>query len=186
MLRHKQTKSDRISVKGRFPQETSFFPLAFLTALCQYIDMECIYCGKKTKVTNSRPQKKDHQTWRRRECTSCHATITSVEGFDLSTALRVEKLSGKYEPFERDKLFLSIYQSIDHLPSAALSAKSLTATVLRHITKTKPLDPVVSSSKIAQQTAMVLKRFNAAASVRYLSFQTNLQLANDVRRSLKR
>ena len=147
--------------------------------------MECIYCGHKTKVTNSRPQKKDHQTWRRRECLSCHATVTSVEGFDYQSALRVEKRNGLYEPFEQAKLFCSIYKAIDHLPNAPTTAQHLTNTVLRHLVSVKPLDPVIGSEKIAKDTATVLKRFNAASSIRYLSFQTNLQLPNDVRRTLK-
>ena len=148
--------------------------------------MECIYCGKKTKVTNSRPQKKDHQTWRRRECLSCHATVTSVEGLDLRGSLRAEKRNGQIEPFERDKLYISIYNAINHLPDAAVIASHLTATVLRHLLDVKPLDPVISTRIIAEQSAKVLRRYNAASAVRYLSFQTNLQLPNDVRRTLKR
>lgn len=148
--------------------------------------MECIYCGKKTKVTNSRPSKKDHQTWRRRECLSCHATVTSVEWFDLHGSLRAEKRNGTIEPFERDKVFISIYKAIDHLPEPSATASSLAATVLRHILRAKPLDPVIPTAIIAKQTANVLRRYNAAASVRYLSFQTKMQLPNDVRRTLKR
>ena len=148
--------------------------------------MECIYCGKKTKVTNSRPSKKDHQTWRRRECVSCHATVTSVESFDLPGSLRAEKRNGSIEPFEQDKVYISIYKAIDHLPQPSTTARSLTATVLRHLLQAKPLDPVIPTRIIAKQTAAVLRRYNAAASVRYLSFQTTMQLPNDVRRTLKR
>jgi transcriptional regulator NrdR family protein len=148
--------------------------------------MECIYCGHKTKVTNSRPLKKDHQTWRRRECLSCHATVTSIEGLDLQGSLRAEKHNGSIEPFERDKLYISIYKAIDHLPNPAITASSLTATVLRHLLQVKPLDPVIPTKEIAKHTASVLRRYNAASSVRYLSFQTTMQLPNDVRRTLKR
>jgi len=148
--------------------------------------MECIYCGNETKVTNSRPQKLDFQTWRRRKCLGCHATVTTLEAYSLGDALRVEKKNGSYEPFKKDKLLLSIYKAVDHLDNPIDTATSLTATVLRHSLKAKPLDAVVPSKKIAKQVALVLKRYNAAASVRYLSFQTNLQLPNDVRRSLKK
>jgi transcriptional repressor NrdR len=147
--------------------------------------MVCIYCGHKTQVTNSRPQKADYRTWRRRTCTSCHATVTTTEAVDLEESLRVEKRNGTYQPFLRDKLYLSIYKAVDHLDTPSNTASHLTNTVLRHILKTKPLSPVVPSSDIAHKVAAILKRFNAAASVRYLSFQTNMQLANDIRRNLK-
>lgn len=147
--------------------------------------MVCIYCGHKTQVTNSRPQKADYRTWRRRACISCHATVTTIEAVDLQDSLRVEKRKGHYQPFLRDKLYLSIYKAVDHLDEPSHIATHLTNTVLRHILTTKPLSPVVTSSEIAHKVAAVLKRFNAAASVRYLSFQTNMQLANDIRRNLK-
>lgn len=147
--------------------------------------MECIYCGNKTQVVNSRPQKADKQTWRRRTCTNCHATVTTIEQVNLADALRIEKRNGSYEPFNRDKLYLSIYNATNHLDDASTVASHLAATVLRHILKVTPLDPILPSAVLAEYVAIVLKRFNAAASVRYLSFQTNMQLANDVRRSLK-
>lgn len=147
--------------------------------------MECIYCGNKTKVTNSRPQKKDLQTWRRRQCLACHATTTSVEAYSLEDALRVEKKSGPYQPFSRDKIFMSIYKATDHLPNSTIIASNLTATVLRHLISQAPLNPVISSGTITKIVATVLQRYNAASAVRYMSFQTNLQLPNDVRRTLK-
>lgn len=147
--------------------------------------MVCIYCGHKTKVTNSRPQKADNQTWRRVECKSCRATVTTLESIVLNDALRVEKRNNHYEPFSRDKLYISIYKAVDHLDNPAITATHLTATILRHLIKAKPLDPIINSRQIGIAAAQVLKRFNAAASVRYLSFQTNLQLPNDIRRTLK-
>lgn len=147
--------------------------------------MDCIYCKHKTKVTNSRPQKADYQTWRRRQCLSCHAIITSIESIDLANALRVKKKNGSYQPFQRDKLFLSIYKAVDHLENPAETAHHLSATILRHIIKADPLSPVVPSETITIYSAKVLKNYNAAASVRYMSFQANMQLPNDIRRTLK-
>lgn len=147
--------------------------------------MDCIYCGKETKVVNSRPKKADKQVWRRRQCMSCHATVTSTESYLLEDALRIQKKNGSYEPFHRDKLFLSILKATDHLPKTTELAGNLTATVLRHIIKQTPLDVVIPSRAVAKEVSQVLRRYDAAAAVRYLSFQTNLQLPNDVRRTLK-
>lgn len=148
--------------------------------------MVCIYCGKKTKVTNSRPQVRLGQTWRRRECVGCHAVFTSLEQVALTDVLRTKKRSGTLEHFERDKLFISIYRSIDHLPESIGLARELTDTVLGKLFRKKPMSPIIETRDISSITALTLKAFNAAASVRYLSFQTDMRLADDVRKKLKR
>jgi transcriptional regulator NrdR family protein len=148
--------------------------------------MVCIYCGNKTKVTNSRPQVRLGQTWRRRECTRCHAVFTSVEQVALTDVLRAKKRSGTLEHFERDKLFLSIYRSVDHLPESIGLARELTDTVLGKLFRKKPMSPIIDTFEISRLTAQTLKAFNAASSVRYLSFQADMRLANDVRKKLKR
>lgn len=147
--------------------------------------MVCIYCGNKTKVTNSRPQVRLGQTWRRRECTRCHAVFTSLEQVALTDVLRAKKRSGTIEHFERDKLFISIYRSIDHLPDAIGLARELTDTVLSKLFRKKPMSPIIETQAISRLTAQTLKAYNAAASVRYLSFQTDMKLSNDVRKKLK-
>lgn len=146
--------------------------------------MVCLYCGKKTIVKNSRYQKGLVQTWRRRQCLNCQSILTSVESYDISSGLRVLERDGVLQPFIKEILFLSIYTSVDHLENPAETAAHLTNTVLRHLIKVKPLDPTIESNKIIQITARVLKRFNAAASIKYLSYRTQMKLPNDVRRSL--
>ena len=65
-------------------------------------------------------------TWRRRECTGCHAVFTSTEMVALTDVMRAKKRSGIIENFERDKLFMSIYRSIDHLPDPIKLSRELT------------------------------------------------------------
>ena len=146
--------------------------------------MDCIYCGSKTKIINSRAQKADHQTWRRHKCLNCHSTITSVEQITYTDALRVHKRDKQIEPFVRDKLFLSIYQSVRHLDSPTIIATNLTTTVLRHMLKNLS-GPLISSDQLAKLVCQTLKQYDAAGAVRYLSFQTKLQIPSDIHRSLK-
>jgi len=146
--------------------------------------MVCIYCGEKTKVVNSRHQKSSNQTWRRLRCTNCQSVVTSLEHISLEDALMVEKQNGTIEPFARDKLFLSIYKAVDHLRQPVISAGHLTNTVLRHLQKRPLLSPMPTKS-ISSAVSLVLKRYDAAASVRYLSFQTPLHLLKDIRKTLK-
>ena len=147
--------------------------------------MVCIYCGNKTKVTNSRPQVRLGQTWRRRECVVCHAVFTSLEHVALTDVLRAKKRSGAVEHFERDKLFLSIYRSVEHLDSAISVARELTDTILGKLFHKKPMSPIIATTEVATVAAKTLKAYNAAASVRYLSFQADMRLSGDVRRKLK-
>lgn len=147
--------------------------------------MVCIYCGSNTNVTNSRLQKNCNQTWRRRKCDSCKAIATSIERFQLDNILIVTKRSQRSEPFNEDKLLISILKAVSHLPEPINSARALTSTSIASFTKSKPLNPLISTKTIALHTAKVLKNFDAAASVKYLSFQTPLKSSKDVRRSLK-
>lgn len=147
--------------------------------------MVCLYCGKKTSVTNSRLQKNSNQTWRRRKCYSCKSIVTTIEKFQLNSMLTVVKHNATYEPFSDDKLFVSILKAIEHLPTPIITARALTDTTLNSITKDKPLKPQISTKQIALHTSKVLKNFDAAASIKYLSFQTSLKSSKDVHKSLK-
>jgi transcriptional repressor NrdR len=146
--------------------------------------MVCIYCGHDTKVTNSRPQIQDNSIWRRRECKNCHALITTQEKINLEQAIRVQKKNGELEPFYRDKLFLSIYLSVDHLKNARNTSTALTNTVLRRIYKVTS-NGIIDSHKLTALTARTIKLYDAAAGIRYLSYKSPTQLPNDVRRLLK-
>jgi transcriptional regulator NrdR family protein len=98
--------------------------------------------------------------------------------------MRVQKRQQPIEPFLRDKLFLSIYQSISHLKEPVAQAHYLTNTVLRHILKEVD-GPLITTDKIALITVQTLKRYNAAAAVRYLAFQKPMPRPSDINHSLK-
>ena len=72
--------------------------------------MKCPYCGyDESKVTDSRPS--DDRIRRRRECMSCKARFTTFELIE-KPLLMVEKRSGSYEPFDREKLIKGIFSAI--------------------------------------------------------------------------
>src|SRR5687768_15140118 len=95
--------------------------------------MVCIYCGSETQVINSRPQKRSNQIWRRRKCLQCSNIMTSHESFDLSASVRVELNSKTLLFFQRDLLFVSIYESCKHRPEALAEASSLTQTIVAEL-----------------------------------------------------
>src|SRR5687768_9890096 len=90
--------------------------------------MKCIYCGSKTGVINSRLQKKTNQTWRRRQCSDCGAVFTTEEAVLTDHSVVVINKTHT-EPFSRDRLLLSIYDSLKHRKTAITDATALLGTV---------------------------------------------------------
>lgn len=130
--------------------------------------MVCVYCAYETKVINSRPQKRVNRVWRRRTCLACGTTFTSVEAIDLSGSIAV-KTKKSLQPFQRDKLLLSIYDSLKHRKTALGDATGLTDTVISAL---YPLmrDAVVQRTDITQVTIKTLQRFDKAAGTYYQAF----------------
>jgi transcriptional repressor NrdR len=130
--------------------------------------MVCIYCGHATQVINSRHQKKANQVWRRRQCTNCQAIFTTHEAVDTTQALRIRR-NKTYQPFSRDTLLLSIYDSLRHRKTAVADATALTATILA---KLQPLihDATLDRGDITKVAAAVLTRFDQPAAIHYQAF----------------
>lgn len=128
--------------------------------------MVCIYCGNTTKVTNSRPQKRLHQTWRRRACLQCGAVFTTIESAELGTSLVVKLPDGRVRPFSRDKLLISISRSVGHRQAPAEDAGALTATITAQLLS-QTNTAAISPTDIVRITLEILRRFDNAAAVQY-------------------
>lgn len=147
--------------------------------------MVCIYCdnsfgntggataGKKSSrlaVSNSRPQRSRNQTWRRRLCTACGAVFTSIEAIDLSQALAVQYADAtQLAPFDRDELFISLYNSLRHRTSPTREARDLADTVTAHIISAAEHGRV-SARTITQTCLNTLRHFDEAAATHYAAF----------------
>lgn len=133
--------------------------------------MVCIYCGNKTSVTNSRPQKRLNRTWRRRQCDACRAIFTSIEQAALAEGHVVTpKASEKQlQPFERDKLLISIYSSCQHRENAVRDATALTDTVVGRLSDYSD-GAIIDRDQLKTTVAAVLERFDNAAAVHYAAF----------------
>lgn len=130
--------------------------------------MVCIYCQQNTRVTNSRHQKRANTVWRRRHCIACGAIFTTLEHADLASALMVRN-GDQSAPFERDKLFVSIYDSLKHRQKPLEDASALTRTVMGNILQTSPEGFVERDSIVAHAQA-VLHNFDTAAATMYGAF----------------
>jgi transcriptional regulator NrdR family protein len=133
--------------------------------------MVCLYCGSNLAVSNSRPQKSRNQVWRRRPCSACKAVFTSTEALDLSQALTVEHepQNGELQPFDRDRLFISLYESLRHRPSSSLDARGLADTVTAHIIKTN-VRGRIQARTIRDVALDTLQHFDKAAASHYAAF----------------
>ena len=134
--------------------------------------MVCIYCSGETRVINSRPKKRTRQTWRRRECKDCGSIFTTVESIELSGSVLVKYKNNDTEPFVREILYISVYNSLKHRKDAEKSAVALTDTIISRIL---PLitSAQLSSSEIVATTYKVLSNFDKPASVYYNSYHLN-------------
>lgn len=131
--------------------------------------MVCIRCGGQTAVSNSRPQKRLNQVWRRRECLACGTVFTSLEAVDQAGALRVRSQNKHLKPLSRDKLFLSLYKSLAHRPSAIADAGGLTATILAKVAPTAS-GGIIETDTIVQTALVALNRFDRVGATHYRAF----------------
>lgn len=128
--------------------------------------MVCIYCGHDSKVTNSRPNKRSGQIWRRRQCTACGRVWSTYEAADYGSLIVVQSKTGELSPLSRDKLLISLYNSLKHRSDALGDATALCNTVLPLLLAAQH-DGSLSRFRVSQTVAEVLDRFDMAAGVHY-------------------
>lgn len=133
--------------------------------------MVCIYCGKATQVVNSRSQKRSNQIWRRRRCQNCQAVFTTLEAPDLSTSLTVRTQQKRLEPFSRDKLLISLANSLGHRKTAINDASELTKAVVIQLVKMSASGEIAKSA-IIQTVSETLQRFDPLAGQHYLAYHS--------------
>lgn len=132
-------------------------------------NMKCVYCGNNTRVVNSRLQKKFNQTWRRRRCLVCEGLFTSIEAADLPSSILFRVDAAHAEPFQRDILFLSIYEACRHRKHAVGVATLLTDTVLGKL-RAKINEASISRASVISVTSDILKHYDKAAWTMYSAY----------------
>jgi transcriptional regulator NrdR family protein len=73
------------------------------------------------------------------------------------------------QSFSRDKLFISIYRSCEHRPTALSDASSLTDTVINRL-QSKVENSCIPLPLIQQQAFITIKRFDPVAATYYKAY----------------
>ena len=127
--------------------------------------MQCIYCASSTKIVNSRSTAKGTKKWRRRECKKCGHVWTTHEVVDLSTSHKIIHTDNSVEPFWRDKLFVSIKDSLQHRKTALEDASYLTDTILAKTLALKTQN--IKTRQLFDIIHKVLKNYDKTAAAVY-------------------
>ncbi len=125
--------------------------------------MICPYCGGNSQVTNSRASRASKSVWRRRRCKLCSTVWTTKEEYDLSTTHRVkDSVLGTLEPFQRDILFMSVYDAVRHRKDQLGDATGLTATIIDKVLSLK--SPILDKKNLILAAQEVLSNFDPTAA----------------------
>jgi transcriptional regulator NrdR family protein len=99
--------------------------------------------------------------------------------------LRVINKKGQIESFWRDKLYLSIYEAIGHLKQPQIASTHLTDTIVSKLILHKEAGALIKTENIINTTKQVIKNYDAAGSVRYMSYRLDMKLPRDIKQTLK-
>lgn len=128
--------------------------------------MVCLYCHHKLTVSNSRPQTATNSVWRRRSCPECGAIFTSIETLSLANSVRVQHSHG-LEPFMKEKLLMSVYESLQHRNEALSEAHDLTETICAQLMQHHIHSAVIQRDQLVAATITILERFDDLAGRHY-------------------
>jgi transcriptional regulator NrdR family protein len=93
------------------------------------------------------------------------AVFTTRESIETEYSFRVVYDDGSMSPLSRDRLFLSIYGSLEHRTDAVEEATALTTAVLRKLVDKHSLKVPVRD--LVDTTHSSLRRFNTASASIY-------------------
>ena len=150
--------------------------------------MKCPYCSfPDSKVIDSRP--KDDKIKRRRECIHCGARFTTFEDVE-KPLLMVEKRSGSYEAFDRQKLIRGVYSAIGKRPINITVVNEIADYVENYFANA--LKSVARSKEIGELALDRLREIDPIAYIRFASVYEDftdinsfIEIINEVERKKK-
>jgi len=86
----------------------------------------------------------------------------------MLTSILIER-NDTLQGFDRDILFLSIYDTLKHRDTALKDAQGLTQTITANALKTAT-DSVITRTSLIKEALQVLERFDTAAATMYRAY----------------
>ena len=147
--------------------------------------MKCPYCGKKSKVVDTRSAGEGIR--RRRECKSCGQRFTTYERV-APMRLVVVKTDGRREEFDRDKLLAGVRKACAKRPISTEAIEELASGIEGKLYSRG--DEEVKSQVIGAMVMEQLRGLDDVAYVRFASvyrrFADVESLAEEIERLLDR
>jgi transcriptional repressor NrdR len=126
--------------------------------------MKCPYCGKKSRVVDTRTSGKSIR--RRRECKTCGRRFTTYERV-APIQLMVAKADGRREEFDRDKLLMGMRKACAKRPISTETIEELVSDIEGKLYGQG--DGEVESRVIGEMVMEGLRRLDDVAYVRFAS-----------------
>lgn len=146
--------------------------------------MKCPVCfHTESKVIDSRPSA-DHTTIRRRrECLECRQRYTTYETIETSPLVVVKKDKSR-EPFDRNKMLLSVIRACNKRQITRAAMEGLVAEIESALQNS--LRGEVHSSEIGEMVMEKLKSLDEVAYVRFASVYRQFKNINAFMDELKK
>jgi transcriptional repressor NrdR len=142
--------------------------------------MKCAYCGKDTKVLESRES--ENSLRRRRECEKCGKRFTTYERVETTNIL-VAKRNGEREQYNREKLRNGIVRSCQKRPVSSQQIERMLDDIEEECKKTRTGE--VTSTKIGELVMQKLKRTDKVAYIRFASVYLDFKDPEDFASAMK-
>lgn len=145
--------------------------------------MKCPKChSTKLRTVNSRTTKSGYQTWRRKQCQTCKAIITSYEKPDLSWLVIEDPSSKAQTPYNRFLLTISILDAFEGENASGDSLEALVDTVEMRL--------LVHKEQLSRQDIVVtvlksLKPVSLNAYLKYLAAHTSPHNQRELNKLIK-
>lgn len=98
--------------------------------------------------------------------------MTTVEQLDYAQLWVVSESRSIFEPFLRDKLFLSLYDSLKHRKTAISDSLGLTASIIAKLSGHN--NGQISKKQLIETSLTVLKHFDKVAAIHYQAYYGQL------------
>lgn len=135
--------------------------------------MRCPKCGfPDTKVLDTRLSKNNASIRRRRECLDCEYRFSTVEEV-LRENLRVIKVDGSREDFDRNKILNGIRKATDGRPVEMERIDMMVTEIIDRLEKQFPTE--IPSRAIGEEVMNQLRHIDELAYVRFAIAYKNIR-----------